>query len=149
LAVITELDGLSRNTSPLGNAATDALSYLISAVPTHSTSLKVQTSKGNYLHNLTVRSEHIDFRDGTSQDRNMDDLILRSALWQAEHFVDRQYALTLDNADGIRRPPAVPTSSTSKVVLLSFDRNLRLKARSRKLDAADEKDMAAIIAVVT
>jgi protein SMG6 len=118
--VITELDGLSKNSSPLGNAANDALGYLISAVPAHSVSLKVQTSKGNYLYNLSVRSESIDFRDGTSQDRNMDDLILRSALWQAEHFVDYQYSLSgLDKLASA----TVPTSNTSKVVLLSFDRN--------------------------
>ena len=119
-AVITELDGLSKNPSALGNAANDALGFLISAVPAYSVSLKVQTSKGNYLRNLSVRSESINFRDGISQDRNMDDLILRSALWQAEHFVDRQY--TLSGVDNIASDTA-PTSSTSKVVLLSFDRN--------------------------
>jgi len=165
--VVTELDGISKNASPLGNAAMDALNYLISAVPAHST-LKVQTSKGNYLRTLSVRSENIDFSYGSNHDRNMDDLILRSAAWQAEHFFDYR-SLTPGNGAG---PAQQPEMGTSKVVVLSFDRNrayrafffpsvcdllriitnlpesylVRLKARSRKLDAADEKDMGSIMA---
>ncbi|KAF8323175.1 hypothetical protein DL93DRAFT_2162363 [Clavulina sp. PMI_390] len=138
LAVITELDGISKNSSPLGNAATDALHYLVTAVPAHRT-LKVQTSKGNYLRTLSVRSENIDFSFGSSHDRNMDDLILRSAAWQAEHFYDQRFQGPESSYD-------TSSSGTSKVVVLSFDRNLRLKARSRKLDAADEKDMGSIMA---
>jgi len=143
--VITELDGISKNVSPLGNAAMDALNYLISAVPAHST-LKVQTSKGNYLRTLSVRSENIDFSYGSSHDRNMDDLILRSAAWQAEHFFD--YRSLTPGPDGAG-PAQQPEMGTCKVVVLSFDRNLRLKARSRKLDAADEKDMGSIMAATT
>jgi len=68
----------------------------------------------------------------------MDDLIVRSALWQLDHFVDRS---------GILFPTrtAQADAKTSKVVLLTFDRNMRLKARSRQLHAADEKDMAVIL----
>lgn len=117
--VVTELDGISKNASPLGNAATDALSYLIGAVPAHTT-LKVQTSKGNYLRTLSVRSENIDFSHGSNHDRNMDDLILRSAAWQAEHFFDHRM-LTL-GPDG-PSPAPQPEMGTSKVVVLSFDRN--------------------------
>jgi len=36
-----------------------------------------------------------------------------------------------------------------KVVLLSLDRNLRLKARSRQLPAASEKDLALILSMAT
>jgi protein SMG6 len=36
----------------------------------------------------------------------------------------------------------------TKVVLVTFDRNLRLKARSRGVDAADEKEMAGIMGKV-
>lgn len=148
LAVIHELDGLSINPPPLGKAAADALSYLTTHVPAHSTSLKVQTSKGNYLMTLSVRHEQIDFRGDTgNMDRNMDDLILRSAVWQAEHFMDRSALLKGRSDDGgMTMPPLTPTAATAKVVLLSFDRNLRLKARARDLDAADERDMASILA---
>lgn len=97
----------------------DALNYLITAVPSHPT-LKVQTSKGNYLRTLSVRSENIDFSYGTSHDRNMDDLILRSATWQAEHFFDHR-TLAL-GPDGVNLAPQ-PETGTSKIVVLSFDRN--------------------------
>lgn len=117
LAVITELDGISKNSSPLGNAATDALTYLTTAVPQHTT-LKVQTSKGNYLRTLSVRSENIDFSYG-NQDRNMDDLILRAAAWQAEHFFDHRTLALGPDAPVISKP----SQNTSKVVILSFDRN--------------------------
>ncbi|KAL5511564.1 hypothetical protein ACEPAH_4781 [Sanghuangporus vaninii] len=135
LAVITELDGISANTSPLGEAATSAISYISTHIRTHSLSLKVQTSKGNYLQNLNVRSEQIDFV-ADSWERCMDDLILRSAVWQDDHWVDRSAILDAPDRD---------TSGAAKVVLISFDRNLRLKARARQIYAADERDMAEIL----
>lgn len=140
--VVMELDGLSANTSQLGAAAREALSYVTSHVRSHGTSLKVQTSKGNYLTSLSVRTEQVDFTDKESWEQNMDDLILKAAVWQDEHWVDRSMLL---------KGSANPTSATGavKVVLLSFDRNLRLKARSRQLPAADEKDLAGILAFVT
>lgn len=47
----------------------------------------------------------------------MDDLILRAAIWQDEHWVDRSALL--------KSPPAKAEdlSNAAKVVLLSFDRN--------------------------
>jgi hypothetical protein len=147
LPAITELDGLSKNTTPLGQAAASALAYLIATLP-HSMSLKVQTSRGNYLRNLSIRSENTDF-GGQNQNRNMDDLILQSAWWQAENFIDRSTLLQSQHLDDLDlmelSSPVTPNQSTSRVVLLTFDRNLRLKARARKLDAADEKDMVAIL----
>jgi protein SMG6 len=115
--VVTELDGLSSNDSPLGTAATSALTYLTSHLRSHATSLKVQTSRGNYLHSLNVRREQVDLRDALSWERNMDDLILRAAIWHDEHWVDRSALLKSAPAK------AEDTSSAAKVVLLSFDRN--------------------------
>ncbi|KAF8212466.1 hypothetical protein K438DRAFT_1958196 [Mycena galopus ATCC 62051] len=135
LPVIMELDGLSSNPSQLGEAAQAAMAYLSSHIRSHATSLKVQTSKGNYLTSLSVRAEQVDFADGTSE-RSMDDLILKAAIWQDEHWVDRSAML---------KSTAVATDGAVKVVLLSLDRNLRLKARSRQLPAASEKDLAAIL----
>jgi len=141
LAVVTELDGLCSNTSALGAAAKAALDFVAGHIRSHGTSLKVQTSKGNYLSSLTVRSEQIQLGNRGSWERNMDDLILRVALWQLEHWHDRSSLLEQyrDSADN-------DFAGASRVVLLSFDRNLRLKARSRQLDAADEKDMAVVLA---
>jgi hypothetical protein len=113
LPVIMELDGLSSNPSQLGEAAQAAMTYLSSHIRSHATSLKVQTSKGNYLTSLSVRAEQVDFADGTSE-RNMDDLILKAAIWQDEHWVDRSAML---------KSNAVATDGAVKVVLLSLDRN--------------------------
>jgi len=140
--VIMELDGLSSNTSQLGEAARAAMSYISSHIRTHSASLKVQTSKGNYLSSLNIRTEQVDFQDEASWERNMDDLILRTAIWQDEHWLNRSAML---KDDGITRD----TTGAVKVVLLSLDRNLRLKARSRQLPAASEKDLAAILTTGT
>ncbi|KAI0670612.1 hypothetical protein C8Q78DRAFT_1170843 [Trametes maxima] len=142
LPVVMELDSQSTNATPLGQAADAALKYITSHVRTHSTSLKVQTSRGNYLSNLNVRNEQVDFSSGVWE-RNMDDLILRAALWQGEHWVDRSALLKSDGT--------VPKdmSSSAQVALLSFDRMLRLKARSRQLYAATEQELASILATGT
>jgi protein SMG6 len=115
LPVIMELDGLSSNTSQLGEAAQGAMTYVSSHIRSHSTSLKVQTSKGNYLTTLSVRTEQVDFANGTLE-RNMDDLILKAAIWQDEHWVDRSAMLKAEVA-------SKGTGGAIKVVLLSLDRN--------------------------
>ena len=116
LAVITELDGIASNSSQLGEVAKSAIKYIVSHLRSHSMSLKVQTSKGNYMSTLTVRSEQLEFASD-SWERNMDDLILRAAIWQDDHWVDRS---------GILGESARDTNGAAKVVLMSFDRNCRL-----------------------
>lgn len=57
------------------------------------------TSKCNYLTSLNVRTEQVDFsEDEDSWTRNMDDLILRVAIWQNKHWVDRSSRLKSDEA---------------------------------------------------
>lgn len=132
LPVVTELDGLSREPAPLGPSAKAAVAYLESRIRTHSLCLKIQTTKGNYLSDLLIRTES---HDKTPDERTMDDRILNIAAFQVDHFVDR--STILGSSGG-------PKDAT-KVVLVTFDRNLRLKARGRGVDAADEKEMAAIM----
>ncbi|KAF9581906.1 hypothetical protein BGW38_000912 [Lunasporangiospora selenospora] len=61
LAVITELDGLKNNPAPLGPAATAAITYLegCMALPKakRPKRLKIQTSRGNYMNDLSFRVE--------------------------------------------------------------------------------------------
>ncbi|KAM0789307.1 hypothetical protein ACM66B_000146 [Microbotryomycetes sp. NB124-2] len=149
LTVVTELDGLKRNETDIGSAAHEAILYLETAVKTCSRVLRVQTSRGNYLHDLTIRSESIDFsaegdRPGSGyfsheSARSMDDVILRAVAWQQEHFTNRLFMLN-PSADKTKVAP-----DSCKVVLITFDRNLRLKARARGLDAADETEMVSIL----
>lgn len=117
--VIMELDGLGANTSQLGEAAQEAVGYITSHIRSHATSLKVQTSKGNYLTSLNVRTEQVEFSNEESWDRCMDDLILKAAIWQDEHWIDRSALLKAGTA--VR-----DTNSAVKVVLLSLDRNCEL-----------------------
>ncbi|ORY21103.1 hypothetical protein BCR39DRAFT_474669 [Naematelia encephala] len=131
LPVVTELDGLSKSTPPLGLAAQSAITYLESRIRTHSLCLKIQTSRGNYLSDLLIRTETHNDRSS----KTMDDLILGIASFQAEHFVDRSALLGASGAG----------PGATKVLLITFDRNLRLKARSVGVDAADEKEMASIL----
>ncbi|KAH9483736.1 Telomerase-binding protein EST1A [Psilocybe cubensis] len=142
LPVIMELDGLSTNPSQLGEAAQAAMTYIHAHIRSHAVSLKVQTSKGNYLTSLTVRTEEVDFH-GDNAEKSMDDLILKAAIWQDDHWVDRSSMLQSCPV------PSGDLQKAIKVVLLSLDRNLRLKARSRQLPAASEKDLAAILAMAT
>jgi protein SMG6 len=152
LPVITELDGLSNQPPPLGTEASKALSYLTDNIRSHSRTLKVQTSRGNYLSDLTIRTEDISFSGSSSSTmhggqlgeraRNMDDLILRACGFQEEHFVDRTGILGV--SDGLR---AEEKEKAAKVVLLTFDRNLRLRAKARGVESVDEKGMKKILAV--
>lgn len=143
LPVVTELDGLSKNPPPLGTEAKAAVSYLEARIRTHALCLKIQTSRGNYLTDLLIRAEHLDFRAPapganaahTESARTMDDLILNVASFQAEHFVDRSALLG----------STAPHDGATQVLLVTFDRNLRLKARARGVEAADEKEMASIL----
>lgn len=113
LPVVMELDGLVNNPSELGQAAQSAMKYITSHLRSHSISLKVQTSKGNYLPTLNVRTEEVDFAPGNFE-RSMDDLILKAAIWQDEHWMDRSALLGSSSQD---------TNGAVKVVLLSLDRN--------------------------
>ena len=147
-AVITELDGLKKNAASLGTAASEAIAYLEAAVRTYPRHLKIQTSRGNYLKDLAIRSENIDFAGnggdfdavvGFSHDfaRSMDDVILRAVAWQKDHFTSR---LAIVNPHADRR--LVPVDA-AHVVLVTGDRNLRLKARARGLDAATSLSLEA------
>jgi protein SMG6 len=115
LPVIMELDGLSANTSQLGEAAQTAMAYISSHIRSHALSLKVQTSKGNYLTSLSVRTEEVHFDSNHSNaEKNMDDLILKAAIWQDDHWVDRSAFLKAET---------IVVADAVKVVLLSLDRN--------------------------
>ena len=164
LPAIMELDGLASNATALGEAAKAAIEFIASHVRSHSDALKVQTSRGNYLSSLSVRVEQVDFDDPDSWERSMDDLILKAAMWQDDHWVDRSALLKVEQS-GERLKCA------AKVVLLSLDRNressrflldrssvtssnaplfsVRLKARARHLDAASEQDLGALLATTT
>jgi protein SMG6 len=119
LPAIMELDGLASNATALGEAAKAAIEFVASHVRSHSDALKVQTSRGNYLSSLNVRAEQVDFDDPDSWERSMDDLILKAAIWQDDHWVDRSALLKVEQS-------SERLNGAAKVVLLSLDRNREL-----------------------
>lgn len=155
LVVITELDGLKKGNQSTGSQsnhhhqnkdrlsldATEAIKYLESSIKTKSKWLKIQTSKGNYLRDLSIRNEKINFQDynhqsdpnqvgfSTDHAHNLDDLVLRATMWQIEHF----------------NHSSQNNEMTEKVVLVTLDRNLRLKARARGILAANEKEIIGLV----
>ncbi|CAG8504968.1 12765_t:CDS:2 [Funneliformis caledonium] len=140
LVVITELDGLKLNPSPLGHAAYEALIYLKEIISSinKSKKIKIQTSKGNYLPNINF-SEEFDFGDGEDKKKNLDDLILGICLWHAKHHENHG---TRDKSNEERNNNDYKNEI---VVLLTNDRNLRVKARARGVDVVGVNDFTGLI----
>ncbi|CAI2167480.1 1867_t:CDS:2 [Funneliformis geosporum] len=136
LVVITELDGLKLNPSPLGHAASEALIYL-NEIIYKSKKIKIQTSKGNYLPSINF-SEEFDFGDGEDKKKNLDDLILGICLWHAKHHENHG---TRDKSNEERNKD----HKNEVVVLLTNDRNLRVKARARGVDVVGVNDFTGLI----
>ncbi len=96
------------------------MSHISSHIRSHSLSLKVQTSKGNYLSTLAIRTEEVDFDSGDGKklaSKSMDDLILKAAIWQDDHWIDRSSLLKGTSLT------AGEVQNGTKVVLLTLDRN--------------------------
>ncbi|GAA96454.1 uncharacterized protein L969DRAFT_74677 [Mixia osmundae IAM 14324] len=128
LMVVTELDGLAKETSEAGASANKALDALRAALSDHPDCIKLQTSRGNYLNDLNIRWEAIDFSSDAQgeQIRSIDDVILQAAIWQSKH--------------GIGLASASPTDPVV-VALVTADRNLRLKATVRSLLAGSSQQI--------
>lgn len=147
-AVMTELDGLtSSSSSTLATSALQASTYLSTTIKSHSLSLKIQTSKGNYLSNLSIRHEALSFTD---KERSMDDIILSSATYQLSHFSNRLPLLNPSLAHKIGyhhsdEGEVIPLKGKSKVVLVTFDGNLRLKALARGVGVLGRKELEALV----
>lgn len=166
LSVMTELDGLKRREGDVGQRAQDAINVLESKVKSHSTNLKVQTSRGNYLNDLRFRTEEIDFaanHDGMAEERtysdsldknedgkraiarSVDDVILRCLSWQAgSHFRNRLLLFCPDDQERAKREAEIEEKvvpSVARAVLVTLDRNLRIKARFRSLSAIGPSEL--------
>ena len=114
LPVIMELDGMVSGGSELAGPASEAVEYIASTVRVHGVSLKVQTTRGNYLATLSIRTEEVDF---AGAERSMDDLILKAALWHQAHWADRSAFL---------QGSQVEDAQAEKIVLVTLDRNRKL-----------------------
>ncbi|CAG2119799.1 unnamed protein product, partial [Medioppia subpectinata] len=135
--VMNELNGLKtrgiQTTKPLtftddhignvGKAAMEAIDYLVSAFNDKSLKLKAITSKGSLLESINFISESITDTQGNSND----DFILSACF----HFIKdepkdkatKESAMNSNESNSIFR----------EVVLLTDDRNLRVKALGRNV----------------
>lgn len=113
LAVVTELDGLTRSPTPSTAQAAQCALFEVDTFLA-SGSVQVQTSRFTYVTDLSVRTEEIDFASieelGLPRARTLDDVILRLAVWHAHQATDRT---------------GIPSA-----LLVTFDTNLRVKARA-------------------
>ncbi|OCF36801.1 hypothetical protein I316_01397 [Kwoniella heveanensis BCC8398] len=174
LPVVTELDGLSKEPAPLGVNAKCAVTYLEARIRTHSLCLKIQTTKGNYLSDLLIRTEHHDSASASASasanaasaheegavdvGKTMDDRIISIASFAQDNFTDRSGLLGMPKLGQQNQPhdsnslnhdtsrqPSDGDGPTTKVLVVSNDRNLRLMARSRDLQSVDEKELSMIL----
>lgn len=129
------MDGLKFNTPPLGTAASEAIAFLKQALSTSSKKkIKIQTSKGNYVSGINF-SEEFDFGNGEDKKKNLDDLILGICLWHAKNHENSSHSKT--SKEEINNDEAV--------VLLTNDRNLRIKARARGIDVIGAQDFVGLV----
>ncbi|KAF8952449.1 hypothetical protein BGZ46_003479 [Entomortierella lignicola] len=162
LAVITELDGLKNNPPPLGPAASGALNYLEGclAMRPKPRRLKIQTSRGNYMNDLSFRVESFNYEkqpqyqphhkktasgggmlnydDRDDEEYGGDEEIMRN------HNVDDFIlGLCLWHQENIPAPISSPSigSPVQGIYLVTDDRNLRVKARARSVEVLGKDDL--------
>ncbi|CAL8363102.1 unnamed protein product [Lota lota] len=137
LIVITELDGLAKGQDSFsgggnyGNGAhvravqekaRQAVAFLERGFEAREPGLRALTSRGNQLESIAFRSE-----DTSGQQGNNDDVILSCCL----HYCK-------DKAkDFMSETPGGPVRLHREVVLLTDDRNLRVKALTRNVPVRD------------
>ncbi|KAG0341092.1 hypothetical protein BG000_010248, partial [Podila horticola] len=173
LAVITELDGLKNNPAPLGPSAAGALSYLEGCLAQRPRMrrLKVQTSRGNYMNDLSFRVESFNY-DQQPQSQKYYSSHRRSGSTDGNGFLSSEWEDDGDeeimrnhNVDDFilglclwhhEHPasssvlsPAMSSpslgggysSSGSTIYLVTDDRNLRVKARARSVEVLGKDDI--------
>ncbi|XP_058857558.1 telomerase-binding protein EST1A [Acipenser ruthenus] len=132
LIVITELDGLARgqeteyrtgsHARQVQEHARSAISFLERGFENREPCLRALTSRGNELESISFRSE-----DPTGQQGNNDDLILSCCLHYCKDKAKDFMPTQKDEPIRLRR----------EVVLLTDDRNLRVKALTRNVPVRD------------
>ncbi|KNC96287.1 uncharacterized protein SPPG_08439 [Spizellomyces punctatus DAOM BR117] len=127
LVVVTELDGLKISDDEKGLQALHAVQYLEEEFGDGTSStggrrrkpwLKLQTSQGNFLFDLRVRTENWATRSTADERRkNNDDVILKCCQYHKDNQKD---------------------GTASPVVLVTDDVNMKLKARTMGIEVVDK-----------
>ncbi|TPX65851.1 hypothetical protein SpCBS45565_g04849 [Spizellomyces sp. 'palustris'] len=127
LVVVTELDGLKISDDEKGLQALHAIQYLEEEFGDGTTSnggrrrkpwLKLQTSQGNFLFDLRVRTENwATWSTADERRKNNDDVILKCCQYHKDSQKD---------------------GTASPVVLVTDDVNMKLKARTMGIEVVDK-----------
>ena len=123
LTVVNELDGLKKGPDGVREQASAAFEFLEAEFARKNFLLKVQTRKGSYLHNLSLRVEGSEGLPGIPMKHTNDDVILECCVLQQQRPMESR-----------------PTPNASAAVLLTDDRNLKVKALAKGVPVADSFD---------
>ena len=116
--MITELLGLTNSTGPVGDAAKAAMIAIHEAL-SDKRDVKVVTAKGSNVTNIGFYKEQLD-KPGDDEQRKIDDIIIETTKLQGEA---RRQAVPGDYGD------------YEAAVLITEDRNMRVKANARGVTA--------------
>ncbi|KAF9981256.1 hypothetical protein BGZ75_007477 [Mortierella antarctica] len=159
LAVITELDGLKNNPAPLGPAAASALTYLEGclAMRPRLRRLKIQTSRGNYMNDLSFRVESFNYDKQQSYQQQQQHTHRRTTsngggLESEEDYDGDEEIMRNHNVDDFilglclwhqenGQASLVQKPTPQGIYLVTDDRNLRVKARARSVDVLGKDDL--------
>lgn len=118
--MINELDGLKVNPPPLGPAAAEAVAYVEQALL--SRKLRVVTQQGNGLSNLALRSQQLLPKGTEDGVGSIDAFIIQTVKEQAERHMGKSPA-------------------AEKAVLVTGDRNMRVIAKAKGVQALTAADL--------
>ena len=118
--MINELDGLKVNPPPLGPAAAEAVTYVEQALL--SRKLRVVTQQGNGLSNLALRSQQLLPKGTEDGVGSIDAFIIQTVQDQAERHMGKNPA-------------------AEKAVLVTGDRNMRVIAKAKGVQALTAADL--------
>ncbi|PCH34433.1 hypothetical protein WOLCODRAFT_148486 [Wolfiporia cocos MD-104 SS10] len=132
---LIRLWGVESAMSRKRDAAKATLEYITSHLHVHQKSMKVQTLKGNYLTNLTVHTELVNFDgDEGSWKWNMDDLILHAAILP-DCAIYSNYLWVLISicyARLVARRVFLPVQPQQYPIILGFDLDKSMKVQTSK-----------------
>jgi len=162
LAVITEVDRIAKAGTFGGDyqAASAVLAALEQFIKTSSSVLKIQTSRGNYLRDLSLRAEDLEYSNpnpasGTSASaqhshskipRGLDDVVVAAGKWQVDNWLDRRQLLLPGVLSPEERTKKLEGKwKEAKVLLVSDNKILRAQGRAKGLSVASFQELEKVI----
>ena len=162
LAVITEVDRIAKAGTFGGDyqAASAVLAALEQFIKTSNSVLKIQTSRGNYLRDLSLRAEDLEYSNpnpasGASASaqhshskipRGLDDVVVAAGKWQVDNWLDRRQLLLPGVLTPEERTKKLEGKwKEAKVLLVSDNKILRAQGRAKGLSVASFQELEKVI----